>query len=408
MSPMRPLHIFISHPSHFLTDSEPHGDGLLAFQYISRLAKRGHQLHVAVPLMDIRQRLPPNLHLHPIASLTRPSSVNPPSLNRLEYAVRVRSLLMRLRKWVPFDLIHELNPVVAGMSLLLAGSGLPIVLGPLPPRTPAQWDDMEARSATPNRSAAQRIRDLVLLRQMRDAKLILIPTEKSLEQLSGDEAIRQKVRTLHYGVDTSRFLPEASRSSVSPSILFLANLVRRKGVFLLLDAFERMAHMQHDCVLRIAGSGPDEVELRERAAASPFKSRIEFIGKVPPARVPSILNACTVFCLPSYCEPFGMAALEAMSCGKPVIGTRTGGLGLLLDDTGSRRIKPGDADALANSLSEVLHSASLRHQMGAHNRRKVLQEFSWEIVIRKLEEMYYQLLSERVHSRYTSEETVSS
>jgi glycosyltransferase involved in cell wall biosynthesis len=289
------------------------------------------------------------------------------------------------------DLIHQLNPVVPGMGLLLADSGLPILLGPLPPRIPEHWEDVETQSGKPNPTFSQRIRDWVLRRQLLDATLILIPTQKSLEQIPVCPTIRQKVRTLHYGVDTSRFLPQSTRSSGPLSILFLSNLLRRKGIFLLLEAFERIASNYPDCILRFAGSGPDEAELRARAVG-PLSSRIEFLGNVPPEHVPAVLNACTVFCLPSYCEPFGMAALEAMSCGKPVIGTRSGGLGLLLDDVGARRVKPGDAIDLAYGLAELLSSPSLRSEMGAHNRRRVLSAFSWDKVLDSLEKNYQEVV----------------
>jgi len=383
----RPLRIFISHPSHFLTDSEPHGDGLLAFHFIERLARRGHELHIAVPIMSIRNSLPSNVHLYPLKSFTRTSTVNPPSLNRLEYAFRVRMLLRRLQNTMSIDLIHQLNPVVPGMSLLLSKFGIPIVLGPLPPRIP-RGGDSPAKITVGPRGLADRVRDAILHRQLRDATLILIPTSKSLELIPKDPVIRQKVRALNYGVDTEVFQPAAATHEAQSSILYLANLVRRKGILVLVEAFERLAELDTTCVLQIAGSGPDETEIRARVARSPAVQRIRFLGNIARQDVPAVLNACTVYCLPSYDEPFGMTALEAMACGKPVVGSRTGGLGLLLGDAGSRKVEPGDAPALAAALHEVLSSQSVRASMGSHNRRRAETEFSWGVVIDRLEDLY--------------------
>jgi glycosyltransferase involved in cell wall biosynthesis len=390
----RPLVIFISHPSHFLTDSEPHGDGLLAFQYIERLARRGHQLHVAVPVMSLRKPTPPNVYLYPLQSFTRTSIVNPSSLNRLEYALRVRRLLGRLRRKLSIDLIHQLNPVVPGMSLFLSGSGLPIVLGPLPPRLAERWDgDAASDEATERRTIAHRLRDAVLQRQMRDAALILIPTSQSMDLIPSDSSLRRKVRILQYGVDTGTFRPDGHFSQPAPSILFLANLVKRKGILQLIDAFEQVAAVDANCMLRIAGSGPDEGEVRERAAKSPAAARIEFLGNVARADVPAVLNACTVYCLPSYGEPFGMTALEAMACGKPVVGSRTGGLGLLLDEVGARRVDPANIQELSSELLAVLASPALRSTMGAHNRHRAEVEFSWDGVIDNLEDLYASVIT---------------
>ncbi len=393
MSTPGPLHIFISHPSHFLTDSEPHGDGLLAFQYILRLAQRGHQLHVAVPLSSLSQPLPSNVFLYPIRSLTKSSAVNPPYLNRIEYAFRVRRLLKRLQKQFPLQLIHQLNPVVPGMSLLLSGCGLPIVLGPLPPHLPAEPGRSQASATATAKSLKHRIRDRILFRQLRDASLILIPTAKSLDILPPDPAIRQKVRPLNYGVDTDLFQPELNLPSQPASILFLANLVRRKGVLQVIQAFEQI-HAQHPgCRLIIAGSGPDEALVRERVQQSPAAASIVLRGHVARNDVPGTLNRSTLYCLPSFAEPFGMTALEAMACGKPVVGASTGGLGLLLDQEGARTVAPGDVQNLAAALHEILVFPELQRTMGAHNRTRAVREFSWNVVIERLESLYRDLLA---------------
>jgi L-malate glycosyltransferase len=387
----RALRIFISHPSHFLTDAEPHGDGLLAFNYIDRLARRGHELHVAVPAMSLRNSMSPNVHLYPVQSFTRTSTVNPPSLNRLEYAFRVRLLLRHLQRRMSIDLIHQLNPVVPGMSVFLAGAGPPIVLGPLPPHIAHESTEASSnQTSPPAKSLAHRLRDVILHRQLRDARLILIPTNRSLELVP--PGLRRKVRILNYGVDTEVFQPKETLNDAKPSILFLANLVKRKGILVLIEAFEQVAEVDLQCILRIAGSGPDEAEVRERVARSPAAARIELLGNISRDAVPTVINSCTVYCLPSFGEPFGMTALEAMACGKPVVGTRTGGLGLLLDDAGSRRVMPGNVQELAAELLAILASPSLRASMGFHNRRRAKAEFSWEVVIARLEDLYAEVL----------------
>jgi L-malate glycosyltransferase len=387
----RSLRIFISHPSHFLTDSEPHGDGLLAFQYIARLARRGHELHVAVPIMSLRNPVPANVHLHSIGSFTRTSSVNPPPQNRLEYAIRVRSLLRRLQRHLTFDLIHQLNPVVPGMSLFLASCGVPIVLGPIPPHIAEERNSSSSSAALPRRLALM-LRDRILHRQLKDASLILIPTAKSLELIPPGTEIRTKVHSLNYGIDTDKFQPADSTDESGTSILFLANLMKRKGILELIEAFEIVAKSDKQCALLIAGSGPDEGEVRERAIRSPVAARIEFLGQISRDDVPKVLNASTVYCLPSFEEPFGMTALEAMACGRPVVGARTGGLGLLLDNDGSVMVEPGNVPELASALQVVLSSPERRVKMGMHNRHRVQAEFSWDSVIDRLEDMYALLL----------------
>ena len=178
------------------------------------------------------------------------------------------------------------------------------------------------------------------------------------------------MRTLNYGIDTEAFQPTESSHESRISILFLANLTRRKGILWLIEAFELVAESDPRCVLLIAGTGPDEVEVHKRAIRSPAAARIEFLGKISRDAVPKVLNASTVYCLPSFEEPFGMTALEAMACGRPVVGTRAGGLGLLLDDDGSLKVEPGNVQELASALQEILSSPLRRASMGTHNRSR--------------------------------------
>ena len=82
------------------------------------------------------------------------------------------------------------------------------------------------------------------------------------------------------------------------------------------------------------------------------------------------MQSCDVYCLPSFGEPFGMTALEAMACARPVVATDAGGLRHLVAERGGRKVPPGDADALAAALREVLADPELRRAMGEHNRRR--------------------------------------
>src|SRR5579875_3051257 len=119
----RTLNIFVSHPSQFLTDCEPHGDGLIADRILRHLAERGHVLHVAVSRSSIDKPYPANVHLYPIRTRVSHTENSQGTAYRLEYALRVRALLSRLRKREQIDVIHQLNPVVSGISIFLQGLG---------------------------------------------------------------------------------------------------------------------------------------------------------------------------------------------------------------------------------------------------------------------------------------------
>ena len=85
----------------------------------------------------------------------------------------------------------------------------------------------------------------------------------------------------------------------------------------------------------------------------------------------------------------GMVALEAMSCGKPVVGSDCGGLHYLIPEQGGRTVQPEDSVLLAKALLEVIQSPELQQEMGRYNRRLVEQTYDWEEVVNQLETTYY-------------------
>lgn len=382
------LSIFISHPSKFLTNCQPNGDGLIAFGFIYHLAQLGHTLHIAVPSMDIRGKLAENIKFYPVKIQT----VFAP-LKRLEYMIKVRQIFNRIHQDCNIDVIHQLNPVDTGLSLSLIGTGLPIILGPF-------WSDWSSNAQIPklksllkpiSSSFKQLLKDILLHQQQQQATAILVSTPAALSRLPKIESSKNKIYTLPPGVAPTIFSPVPGRFSEEkdvPNILFLANLEYRKGIFTLLDAFESIVKALPSCRLTIAGSGT-ELEEVQRRISSMCRSQIFLLGKVERANVPELMRQCTVYCLPSYGEPFGMSALEAMACGKPIVATDAGGLAYLVPEQGGRKVPPRDAQALADALLEILRSRELQIRMGQYNRDLVEKVYSWEKVVEQLESIYY-------------------
>lgn len=384
--------IFVPHASDLLTDHKPHGDGLTAFGFISRLAARGHTLHVAAPAIEISGPLPENIRLYPIKTFFKGTIPH-----RLEYMLKSRLLLRRLRRNERIDVIHQLNPVNKGLSLAMLGAGLPVVLGVIVPRWP---DDAEGERlswrARARIAVKHWLKQRLLTIQQWQAAALLVTTPAARASLHRPERDAHKIVVLPIGVDTKHFAPAPqAEPSEAPIILFLANLWRRKGIFTLLDAFAQVVEKIPNCRLLIAGDGDERAEVERRVAASPHQAQIEMVGRVTRADAPTLLRDCTVYCLPSYGEPFGITVLEAMACAKPVVATNAGGLKHLLPAEGGHKVPPGDAAALAQALIEVLSSPELQAEMGRHNRRAIESFYNWERVIDRLEDVYEAVIARR-------------
>lgn len=388
------LNIFVPHCSGLLTDSRPHGDGLVAHGFISRLADRGHTLYVAAEQIDLSRPLPPNVHLFPISG-----KGSGPALRRISYALQVRSLFSRLRRQVRFDLAHQLNPVYTGLSLSLLGTGIPIVLGPYVADWPFDPHAMASSRLALRLLMKQTKRSLAFLQQ-RCADTLILTTQAARQRVIGQRTNESSIQILPHGINSDLFSPaplceSQNGAQTEEIILFYANVSERKGVFDLLRAFDRLASDFPRVRLWIAGDG-DELSLAKDAAASLRSSRqIEFLGRQSQEQAVQLLQSASVYCLPSHGEPYGMTVAEAMSCGLPVVTTDAGGVKWLVDDEGGVRVPVKRPDLLAEALAGLLANPSRRNAMGVHNRTKVVSNMSWNKVVDRLEEIYAITLAAR-------------
>ncbi len=380
------VNIFISHSSECLTNHKLHGDGLVAFEFIKRLANRGHILHVAIANMDMEGEISSNIHLYPVKRLTPISTLQP-----LEYMIGVKRIFDQVKSKYPLDLIHQLNPVSRGKSCLLTNTDLPIILGLFVPG----WDEINASQSIKKFSFGKIILNLTnpLLEfgdrhQQKKASALLLSTLAAKSRIYNYEEVKQKTYCIPYGIDLKHFAPQENKNQQSLTILYLASLTQRKGIFTLLEAFEIINTKLPNCQLKIAGKGEQEEAIINKIKEMSSKNQIELLGMIKREDIPTIMNNCTVYCLPSYGEPFGISAIEAMACGKPIVATNTGGLGYLIDEKGGIKVKPKDVNALANGLLKILMSETLQTEMGKYNRQQVEEKYDWEKIIDQLESIY--------------------
>ena len=180
-----------------------------------------------------------------------------------------------------------------------------------------------------------------------------------------------------------------------PSILFLANLNRRKGIFTLLEAFVLVREQVPEAHLTIAGGGPEYAVVSKKVAEMGLSNSVQMLGEIPRTSVPELMAKHSVYCLPSYGEPFATSVLEAMACGRPVVITNAGGLPSVVSEAGDAWRHPRDPLTLASALAEILSSHALQDSMGQHNRAVMVERFSWSRVADQLEQIYRTVLQEK-------------
>lgn len=207
---------------------------------------------------------------------------------------------------------------------------------------------------------------------------------------------KEKIRVIHSGIDPAPFR-EGHTSRVNshlPVIGTMAVLEERKGQRFLLQAAALLKQRGHRLEYRFAGAGSEREQLREIAVGLGLGEEVSFVGFVSDA--PAFLSTIDIFVLPSLYEGLGVAVLEAMAAGKPVVATRVGGIPELVHDqvTGFL-VPPKDPEALAGAISRLVSQEGLLQEMGSKARERIQRCFTVEQMAKKNEDYYYELLESR-------------
>ena len=199
-----------------------------------------------------------------------------------------------------------------------------------------------------------------------------------------------------FGVDPALFSPPPMRDPGRAFIIGSANrrLVPEKGVDLLLRAAAGLPGVWR---LHIAGDGPILPHLRQLAADLGIAARVHFDGPIPSGQVPGYLRNLDALVLtsrtrPNWKEQFGRVLVEAMACGVPVIGSRSGEIPHVIGDAGLI-VPEEDIDALRQGLLQLMQDDGLRHALIQRGRQRVLERFTQAQVASETVDVYRSLLA---------------
>ena len=132
-----------------------------------------------------------------------------------------------------------------------------------------------------------------------------------------------------------------------PIVLFVGNLIKRKNVDSLLEA-KKISHS--DYYLVIVGDGPQFKKLKKKVDEENIRDVI-FTGSRND--VEDIIPSCDVLVLPSYSESFGLVLIEALACGKPVIGSKVGGITEIINEDVGLLVNPNKVSSIARAIDQI-------------------------------------------------------
>jgi glycosyltransferase involved in cell wall biosynthesis len=204
-----------------------------------------------------------------------------------------------------------------------------------------------------------------------------------------------------FGVDPERFRPDAMarariRERLEAGTRFVlgygGRLVTEKGVHLLIPAVAS----NRNVMLLLVGDGPERQRLLEAARSAGIADRVHVTGHIASREMPEWLNAMDALVLPSltgrgWMEQFGRVLVEAMACGVPVIGSRSGEIPAVIGEAGVT-VAEGDAVALSGAVARLEASPAERKNLAARGRARVQTHFTQAHIAQRTYGFYRDLL----------------
>jgi glycosyltransferase involved in cell wall biosynthesis len=361
-----------------------------------RALLRHCDLRVVAPIPWWWRTRTPRLWVHPLHETSSgidalfPSYWSIPAFwpaHALAVAASTAPLLRRIRKEFPFDLILAAwaYPDSVAAAHLAKLFRVPLVVTVLGSDVNESGKHFALR---PQIGAA-----------LRSAARVVAVSAALGDRVADLGVSRSRIAVVRNGVDGEAFAirdAKAAREKLGlpldrPVVTFVGNLLKVKGVDVLVEAVGRLRSMDAPPIfVCMVGGGPLDAELKTRAQALGVADRIKFTGRVLPTQVPEHMNACDVFCLPSREEGCPNVVLEALASGKPVVASRTGGIPELVRDENGALVTPEDPDALARALA-----AAATRSWDAEALRRTVPSLSWG----EVGDTYWKLIQEALAER---------
>jgi len=202
-----------------------------------------------------------------------------------------------------------------------------------------------------------------------------------------------KIDVVHNGINTSEF-PDVDVSTLVPNqkvVLYVGRLTYSKGVEYFLRSAKKILEYEPDAVFVIVGGGDMERQLILQAALLGIGHKVIFTGWVKDKIQRSALfRRADVFVMPSVSEPFGLVALEALACGKPIIISKQSGVAEVIKN--SLKVNFWDTDELSNQVVSLLRYPEMA-QMLVEKGNQEMSYLTWDRAAAKTMAVYQQLIA---------------
>ncbi|MHC5035741.1 MAG: N-acetyl-alpha-D-glucosaminyl L-malate synthase BshA [Planctomycetota bacterium] len=355
------------------------GSGVVATELGRELAHRGHEIHFISYQPPVRfQGVLDRLSYHEVEIASYPVFKHPP------YLLAVASKMAEVAEAEALDLFHVHYAIPHTISGCLAREILQ--RKDLPVITTLHGTDITIVGRDP---AYFRVVQFAL----RDSDGITAVSRSLAEETRSTFGYEGPMEVIYNFIDPERFHPgvdqDLRRCYADPDEKILVHVSNFRPVKNTPDVVRIFAEVLKHIPARLllVGDGPERITCRQVAESLGVSDRTRFLGETP--EVERLLACADLFLLPSSKESFGLAALEAMACGAPVVASRAGGLPEVVTDGETGRLfDPGDVEGMAGGVLEILSDDARRDAMGEAARNQAVARFSPPIIIPLYEAFY--------------------
>ncbi|MEH6605229.1 MAG: glycosyltransferase family 4 protein [Pseudomonadales bacterium] len=293
-----------------------------------------------------------------------------------------------------YDIIHDNQCLSFGM-LKLQKLGFPLVTTVHHPVTQDLDLALNAATGLRQRALIQRWHSFVYMQRyvIQRLKHLVTVSEGSRGDIAKAFDLQPSSIDLVYcGIDTEEFIPRPDITRLPMRIMATASADQPlKGLRYLLEAVHQLAPRYPELELLVVGkpkAGGDTEKLIERLN---IVDRLTFVSGISTEELVQHYARATIAVVPSLYEGFGLPAGEAMSCGVPLVSTSAGALPEVVGDAGIQ-VEPGNADALAAAIDELLTNEALRDSLGQAGRERIEQKFCWHLAAEQMVKFYQRVL----------------
>jgi glycosyltransferase involved in cell wall biosynthesis len=314
------------------------------------------------------------------------------------FSIRAQRLLQHRRH--EFDLIHDNQCLGRGIVDMVRTDGWPVVATLHHPITVDRDLDL-AHTSNPIRRVMMRRWYSFLDMQMevlREIPRILTVSESSRGDIVDQLGVpSDRLHVVPVGMDPSIFGPRPAIAPVPGRLMTTASAdVPLKGLAPLLEAVAKVRTERDDVHLVVIGKPKPKSKIPALIERLGLDGHVEFVKGVTTERIVELYAEAEVACVPSLYEGFSLPAVEAMACGKAIVGTDGGAVPEVIGRDGETGIivPAGEPDALAQGILRALGDPELRARIGAAARERALANFTWRKTAERTAEHYQLLLEE--------------